>query len=99
MSYTRKEAYRILWDSCKKNFEDSPSNLDYPELRGIYPDITQSELIALRKMRTRSSRLWAPFETLICSCGKEIHFTHIFENCRPMTNYSKQLTSYMIEHE
>ena len=99
MSYTRKEAYKILWDSCKTNFEDFPSNLDYPELRGIYPDITQSELITLRKMRTRSSRLWAPFETLICSCGKEIHFTHIFENCRPMTKYSKQLTSYMIEHD
>ena len=99
LSYTRREAYRILWDSCKTNFEEFPSNLDYPDLRGIYPNIPQTELLILRKMRTKSARLCAPFETLICSCGKEIVFNHIFENCRSLSKYTRQLNNYMLENE
>ena len=99
MTYTRREAYRILWNSCKTNFEDFPSNQDYPELKGIYPNIPQTELLILRKMRTRSARLWAPFETQICSCGKEINFNHIFEDCRSLSKYTRQLNNYMLENE
>ena len=50
-------------------------------------------------MRTRSARLWAPFETLICSCGKEIKFNHIFENCRSLSKYTRQLNNYMLDNE
>ena len=99
MTYTRREAYRILWNSCKTNFEDFPSNQDYPELKGIYPNIPKTELLVLRKMRTRSARLWAPFETQICSCGKEIKFDHIFDNCRSLSKYTRQLNNYMSENE
>ena len=50
-------------------------------------------------MRTKSARLCAPFETLICSCGKEIVFNHIFENCRSLSKYTRQLNNYMLENE
>ena len=95
MCYTRKEAYRILWNSCKTNFVEFPSTEHYPELKGIFPDIPKNELIMLRKMRTRSARLYCPFETLFCSCGKEITFLHIFENCRPFREFNNKINKYM----
>ena len=98
MSYTRKEAYRILWNSCKTNFDEFPSTEYYPELKGIYPNIPRNEILMLRKMRTRSARLYCPFETLLCGCGKEIEFEHIFENCRPFSEFNNKINNYMLDN-
>ena len=98
IKYTRKETYRIIWEKCKTNFDDFPSCEHYPELKGIYPDIPKHEIMMLRKMRTRSSRLFCPFENLLCLCGQPITYWHIFEHCRPLSEYKNKINNYMLEH-
>ena len=79
MKITRNEAFKLLDDRVRVDTENFPSNADYPEHKGIYPDLPLPYIFMYRRIKTHSAGYQQfNYEDDRCVCGSEFNVTCTF---------------------